>query len=193
MPALLPLMPRHFAIEVYETNRGHLLECINKELGKQWIAMSVFGFGSKSGATKPALVVLVQPGAVRDWNILERRIRTILPNPNILIEFLPGNISETIGISLAERLTAHPVMGSSIGEVGQEGCGTLGGYILLQRKGILHSGVLTNHHVVKPHSASENILDSGLGSSDACVSDVTTPGGFGAQAVSSAGPLSCSS
>lgn len=150
IPSLHPLMPHDNAVQVYEARRTRLLECIHEGLGDCWNAMSLFGLGSISSAMKPALVVLVQPGTVRIWNTLLIKLRVILPNPDISIEFLPGDFSQTRGISLRDRLSTGPEMGSSIGVLGRPlGTGTMAGHILFKhRDGILRSGVLTNHHVV---------------------------------------------
>lgn len=159
MPSIFPLMPNHEAIPIYEHRRAGLLDCVRKELGKSWTMMSLFGFGLKHSTSKPALVIFVNRGVIQDWKKLENKLRAILPNPNITIEFLPANVSETPGMSLAQSLTADPTMGSSIGEVGEHGGGTLGGHIVFNKNGTSHQGILTNHHVVKPTSASKEDMD----------------------------------
>lgn len=56
------------------------------------------------------------------------------------------------GISFHARMTERclPEMGCSIGVVGEEGKGSLGGFVLLKLNGKTHKGFLTKHHVVRP-------------------------------------------
>jgi hypothetical protein len=158
MPWLLPLSPNDPTLRHYETKRAKLLEVVKNLLGKNWVAMSVFGLGSKIGKVRSCLVVLVQPRVLQDWNYVTRAMRSVLKDSNIPIEFIPGGSTEMSGIDLETRLTRQPQMGSSIGEVGEIGSGTLGGHVILRKDGVSHVGFLTNHHVVRPYSASANMI-----------------------------------
>ena len=166
MPWLLPLKPDDRAVRTYEALRKYLLQVVEESLSNHWVAMSLFGLGSRSGSVKSALVILVQPETIRDWTDISSRLRTIWPDSDISIEFLPaleflpGIITQSKGISLDSKLTRHPHMGSSIGGEHEEfGAGTLGGHVILKRNGIKHYGVLTNHHVVRPLSATKETID----------------------------------
>lgn len=158
MPWLLPLKPDNSAVRTYEVKRKYLLPVIKESMKDDWVAMSLFKLGSRSDPIKPALIVLVRPGAFRDWSEITRKLRMIWSDAEISIEFLPGYISHLGGISLHSRLTRHPQIGSSIGEHKEIGAGTLGGHVILEKDGIKHYGMLTNHHVVKPLSAAQDTI-----------------------------------
>lgn len=158
VPWLLPLSPQDATLRHYEDKRAELLDAVKKLLGKDWIAMSVFGLGTKSSPTMSALVVLVRPGTFQDWNHITSALRSILQDQSIPIEFLPGRSTEISGLDMSSRLTKRPEMGSSIGQVGEKGSGSLGGFVLLRKNGVDHAGFLTTHHVVRPHSASEETM-----------------------------------
>lgn len=170
MPTTFPLKPDHDAIRAYETKRSQLLTCIKEELGKRWNVVSLFAFGMERNAAKPALVIFVNPGVVQDWNLLDHKLRLILKNPEILIEFLPGNVEDTPGQTSSDSLPRFPEMGSNIGATGKSGSGTIGGHIILERGGTSYKGVLTNHHVVKPIFGNQEILEAidryGYGNTD---------------------------
>lgn len=162
MPWVLPLRPDDMAVRTYEAKREYLLPIVKESLKKNWIAMSLFGLGSRSGSVKSALVVFVQPGTFQNWTDISSSLRKIWSDPTISIEFLPGKVPQSIavpGIALEYRHTRHPQMGSSIVEHNQVGAGTLGGHVILERNGIKHYGVLTNHHVVRPLSAPTDTTD----------------------------------
>lgn len=158
MPWLLPLKPDDNAVVTYESKRNAFLSVVKEHLQNAWIAMSLFKLGSRSDSIKPALVVMVRPRSFRNWAEISSRLRTIWPDPNIPIEFLLGNVNPSTGISLRSRLVPHSRLGSSIGEYGEVGAGTLGGHVILERDGVKHLGVLTNHHVVRPSTAIEDTI-----------------------------------
>lgn len=170
MPTIFPLKPDHDVIRAYETKRPQLLTCIKKELDKRWNVVSLSAFGMERNAAKPALIIFVNSGVVQDWNLLDHKLRLILKNPEILIEFLPGNLEDTPGQTSSSSLTRFPQIGSSIGATGESGSGTIGGHIILERGGKSYKGVLTNHHMVKPISGSQEILKAidryGYGNTD---------------------------
>lgn len=118
MPWLLPLKPNDSAVRTYEAKHKYLLMVVKNLMNSDWMAMSLFKLGSRSDPIKPALVVLVRPGAVRNWSEISKKLRTIWSNVEISIEFLPGVIGnlQGMGISLRSRLTPNPQIGSSIGE-----------------------------------------------------------------------------
>ena len=160
MPWLLPLKPDSSAVRTYEVKRKYLLPVVKDSMKDDWVAMSLFKLGLRSDPIKPALVVLVRPGAFRDWSEISRKLRTILSDVEISIEFLPGNTSHLGGMSLQSRLTRYPQIGSSIGEHKEIGAGTLGGHVILEKDGIKHYGMLTNHHVVMPLSAAKDTIQA---------------------------------
>lgn len=70
-----------------------------------------------------------------------------------MTEFVPGGVSISPGMSFSR----HPGfgaldMGSSIGEKGKPGGGTLGGFVILKRKDETMTSLMTNHHVIIPFS-----------------------------------------
>ena len=168
MPSLFALRSQGPLIEAYEAVREKLLDRIESRLGSGWRAMSVFNLGPHSTTAKPTLVVFVQPGLLRDWKSIEAELQHILRGqPGTQIEFLPGNVgdlaSETSWVPLRSfeaTLGQFPAMGTSIGEVGKPGAGTLGGFVRLECNGKVHNGVLTNHHVVRPVLTSQQVADS---------------------------------
>lgn len=124
--------------------------------------MYVFGFTTNDSTVKPAVVILVKPKTVHDWKTAAQKLSYILWGfPGISIEFLPGYVGDVPGRSFAgipNRIQSTPTMGSSIGEVGQHGGGTLGGFVTLEGNGFKHHGFLTNHHVVRPYSSPPHVI-----------------------------------
>ena len=170
MPTLFPLKPQDPMIELYESKRPQLLAYIRERLGITWSGMSIFGVGSMSGKIQPALTILIKPGTQHSWKNLEQGLTEILSDHSIQVEFLPGNISVAPGDdqgtfrrgkSLMQQLQQYPSMGSSIGESGRPGSGTMGGTVTLQEKGTSKKvpGILTTHHVVKPFGAKPEMLE----------------------------------
>jgi hypothetical protein len=150
-PSLLLMKPNHRAIRSYEEKRSRLLEFTETVLGAQWVAMSVFGFSSGTSKAQPALVIFVKPWTFLSWAEVGTALRNIWPDPNVLIEFLPGCVDEMAGRAIGHRLTQYPEMGASIGQKDKAGEGTLGGFVIHKKGSISRFGSLTNHRVVKPH------------------------------------------
>ena len=158
LPSLFPLEPTDPAIQAYQLHRNSLLDCVHAELSDSWNAMCVFGLGKDSSRSKPTLVLLVQPGTVRNWQALEGRIRRVLSTCRELpIEFLPARAKNLVEddstyLDFHGKLLPEPDMGCSIGEVGQSGGGTLGAFVKFTTNGKTSTGILTTHHVVRPAS-----------------------------------------
>ena len=168
MPSLFPLHSQNPLVQAYEAVREKILDRLELRLGKGWRAVSVFNLGPQSTTAKPTVVIFVQPGLLRNWKTIQVDIQHILrKTPGVQIEFLPGYVSDLPDelSSEPERsfeavLHEFPEMGTSIGEVGKPGAGTLGGFVSLECNGKVHSGVLTNHHVVRPIAASQQVVDA---------------------------------
>lgn len=88
MPWLLPLSPSNDAIRHYETKREHLLSFVKESLSNDWSSMSLFGIRHGGSSPKPTLVIFVKAGTMRDWSEISSRLRAILSNPDIQIEFI---------------------------------------------------------------------------------------------------------
>ncbi|MCJ1346602.1 hypothetical protein MMC31_004820 [Peltigera leucophlebia] len=153
VPTMFPLQPHTEAIIKYQSKRDQLIKCLQENLPGMWSAMSVFGFGPTAAEAEPALVVFIRPFSVQNWNQLGKKLSGIFANQEWKTEFVPGGVSINPGISFARHSGfGAPDMGSSIGEKGQPGGGTLGGVVSLKRKEQTMIGLITNHHVVRPSS-----------------------------------------
>lgn len=153
VPTMFPLQPHTDAIIKYQSKRDQLIECLHEDLPGMWSAISVFGFGPTVAEAEPALVVFIRPFSVQNWNQLGKKLSGIFANQQWKTEFVPGGVSITPGISFARHPGfGAPDMGSSIGEKGKPGGGTLGGFVSLKRKDETMTGLITNHQVVIPFS-----------------------------------------
>lgn len=154
MPWLVPLSPADQEVQYYEQKREELLNLVKTTFGTSWKAMSLFGLGTRASTfIKAALVIMIQPNTFQDWSDIRSRLRAILYDLDLPIEFLAGGVVDSRGTDLRDQLTTHPQMRSSIGELGEIGAGTLGGHVILRRNGRDHFGILTTHCVVTPFSA----------------------------------------
>ena len=151
LPSIFPLAPNSEAIYRYEDVRRQLVECVSEELGTRWKAMSVFDFGLSETSARPTVVVMVEPRTSLNWKGVGSRLNSILEDTNIHVEFIPGSLSMMAGKPIQKaNLQRYPTMGSSIGELGEDGAGSLGGFVSLDLGHSLYRGFLTNHHVVCP-------------------------------------------
>lgn len=155
-PSLFPLSPGDSAVKSYEAVRKVLIEIIRKELLSSWSMMSVFKVGRDSAQAIPMIVVMVQPLAKQNWWEMKKQMGKITP---LGIEFVIGSCqpltppvasSNQAGRQLSAGLTPWPKLGSSIGVEGEQGGGTLGGFVTLSCGGKEHHGILTCAHVVGP-------------------------------------------
>ena len=168
--SLFPVFPRDPLVAVYEARHDAILEIIETFLGQAWTSFSLFRVGRSSLATQHAIVVMVKPLTEHDWLVLRWNIESVVNTENpsrskIGVEFVPGHWGDlpptqsaepggeiSGGKSFVDEFSAAPVMGTSIGVLGESGGGTLGGFFGLHCSGIRHYGFLTNSHVVQPAS-----------------------------------------
>lgn len=166
--------PSFFAIDAhdpaartYELARADIIHLLHEKLGNSWSLVCVFNVGRTEDKASPCVVVLVDPGTVLDWSILDFNVRDRLRRRNVFIEiqveFLPGMLSRSMsppeeaveghpGVSFRTRMAndGRPEMGFSIGVVGKKDGGTMGGFFTLTQNGVTKAGILTNYHVVQP-------------------------------------------
>ncbi len=155
MPSIFFISPGAASIQVYEETRADLIALLFDTLKDAWNAISVFEFGQTKENARPSVVVFVEPFASSDWQTLELTMKAILwpklpQGFELAVEFIPSGITDLTGVSCVRTLSPHPVMGSSLGVVGQESSGTIGGFVELSVGGKTYQGILTNHHVVEP-------------------------------------------
>ncbi|WEW60053.1 hypothetical protein PRK78_005537 [Emydomyces testavorans] len=152
-PSLSPIDPRDPAVEKYKRCKEDLLEILREQIKRDWRMISLFRTG-RQGKLKPAVVVMVRPRAHHNWSglyhALKNRLRTEFTSQDFDVEIMPGECYELrpggSGLSFHERMDEDclPKMGSSIGLPGEQGGGTLGGFISLKRGEKVHNGFLTN-------------------------------------------------
>lgn len=144
--------------------REELLGYLCELLYDKWVSASVFGFSTKDSTVRPAVIVLIKPGTMHNWKDLTSQMSHILRgSPDITVEFLPGQVSNLSGRWFANgfnKLQSTSKMGCSIGEIGQHGAGTLGGFVTLKGNGLDHQGFLTSHHVVRPYSSASHVIQT---------------------------------
>ncbi len=158
-PSLFPLSPGDSAVKSYEAVRKVLIEIIRKELPHSWSMMSIFKVGRDSTQAMPMIVVMVQPLAKQNWWEMKKQMGKIT---RLGIEFVIGSCQPLTppvascnqpGRQLTAGLTPWPKLGCSIGVEGEQGAGTLGGFVTLSCGGKDHRGILTCAHVVEPPSS----------------------------------------
>lgn len=144
----------------------------------------MFMVGRYLDKSSPTIVVMVQPRASHQWTGLIASIKSLVRSKNLLkleidIEIVPGDVfttttdpaTETIlnrderkgsfGMDFTETMRADgaPEMGTSIGIEGEQGGGTLGGFVTFTHGNMTRTCGITNYHVVRPaRDASEDIL-----------------------------------
>lgn len=159
VPTMFPLQLHKEAVITHESKRDQLIECLHENLSGMWGAMSVFGFEPTVAEAEPALVVSIKPFSVHNWNRLGKKLSSIFANQRWKSEFVPGGPSMIPVKSFAKHPNlGAPDMGSSIGEKGKPGGGTLGGFVSLKRGEETTTGFITNHHVVRPHTPKNKTL-----------------------------------
>ena len=168
----LPVHFSNFAVRAFESCRADLLKLLEGHLTLTWVSMTVFHLLRPSGEASPAVVVLVQPNTIHDWQDLKLRFGRLLDaaasklkvaphlRSKVDVEFIPGEVNDSPkkkvlnepgqreGFSKASTLTTYPKMGDSIGWKDKDWCGTLGGFFQLRVKEKIHRGFLTSYHVV---------------------------------------------
>lgn len=206
---LFALQPEDEVVGIYNKVRHRLLEIVQEHLPTSWRMLCIWSIGSQKDKAEPAVVIFVDPGTIKDWNTLMVNLKSIInmaipPKSSVAIEveFLPGGTGfleyessddeeqdgDEIeddegkgmpGINLASQLSKTPWMGMSIGVDGEQGGGTLGGFVELNVAGTMHRGFLTNWHVVQPpRSAAASTRKASVrhGTNYYCSSDPTRVG-----------------
>lgn len=147
-PSLFPLSPGNEAVRSYEAVRKALIEKVRKWLQNSWSMMSVFKVGKDSAQAMPKIVVMVQPLAKQRWWKIKKQMGKITA---LGIEFVIGSCQSSIpletpsnqpGHDLSVGFTPWPKLGCSIGVKGEQGGGTLGGFVILSCGGKLHRRIL---------------------------------------------------
>ncbi len=121
--------------------------------------MLVFKVGRDSAQALPMIVVMVQSLAKQRWWKMKKQMEKIT---RLGIDFFIGSCqslpplettSNQPGRNLSAGFTPWPKLGCSIGVEGEQGGGTLGGFVILSCGGKEHRGILTCAHVVEPPSS----------------------------------------
>lgn len=176
-PSLFIIQPDDPTVGPYEEAREGLIQLLTRELSESWRTLCLFNVGSSESKAIAAIVIFIDPQTYCDWTSLQRSIlqevRQFLDATISLgVEFLPGGASFVADISAQTSVPpethqniqgAEPKsmldlmdgigrlqMGMSIGLKGEQGGGTMGGFVTIQRGDIISQGILTNYHVVRP-------------------------------------------
>ncbi|KAE8151699.1 hypothetical protein BDV25DRAFT_138622 [Aspergillus avenaceus] len=168
-PSLFPIPPEHPAVDVYESFHADLVKFLNSTMQQSWRMLSLFMVGRTFQAKAPAVTVFVEPKLRKDWNSVHNSIRQIISTHNlegieIDINILPGFLSTDIAASTESiqlcttgrdmmhemHPNGHPILGASIGVLGEDGGGTLGGLVSARVHGKWIPCALTNYHVIRP-------------------------------------------
>lgn len=176
LPSLFPVSPRDPLVTAYEAKRSEILAIVEDALQDAWTSISLFRVGRTSQSTQHAIVIMVRPLTEHDWLILRWRIESVMNTQGVsqaklAVEFMPGywgdlppsrlprpEEEETGGKSLLSNFSSEPIIGTSIGVLGEGGGGTLGGFFQLNCQGRKHTGFLTNSHVVQPASSAPEAI-----------------------------------
>ena len=165
-PSLFPIHPSHPAVTIYKSVREDLLVRISNSIGSVWNFLSLFEVGRSANLGEPAIVLMVDPLAERDWSILKASLEAVINNRqdmrgrSLPVEIMPGGWADVPhdqqsrpGLSFLDDFEGHPRSGTSIGVRGEIGCGTLGGYFHLKSPKKIHKGFLASSHAVAPASS----------------------------------------
>ncbi|OQD67232.1 hypothetical protein PENDEC_c041G01999 [Penicillium decumbens] len=152
----------------YERAKERIIQALDRVIPKKWHVLCPFSVGRVEGKALPAIAVIVTPRTKADWFSLRVEIMTLTSpyseDSPIDVEFLPGSLDflDSPGMSSLDPMkhSVVPRMGFSIGIHGQETTGTLGGWVNLTHKGVLHQGFLTNSHVTRPSPST--VYDNGF-------------------------------
>lgn len=169
-PSIFPLSSQHPILTIFENVKDQIIQTLDHRLGSKWNVLCLFGVGRSEQNAHPAIVVHVDPITFANWSNLASEIKVTVSKHAeghaIGVEFLPGDLFtlQSGEVSFTDRIDPNglPVMGHSIGIVGEENVGTLGAYFTLAQNGKIHRGLLTNYHVVRPPALSadtEECLD----------------------------------
>lgn len=143
----------------YKQVREDLLRIVRTEIPGKCISLPLFHVGSSFGGAIPAVTLMVKPYAVYDWQALSSRMRIAInkrrkpEDVNLEVENFPGQTSdleERPGKDFSDSFTPTPKVGSSIGVLGEDGGGTLGGFAELTFGEFTLQSIVTNSHVTQP-------------------------------------------
>jgi hypothetical protein len=156
-PSLFSIQPDDPAVGIFKAAAESILRLLhNSPVGSAWKLLSLFKIGQTETEATPAILVTVTPGVSLDWVTLECSIKGYL-HDDLNVEFLPGSLSPLAGpsakgVSQLLRMAddGHPEMGCSIVIRGEQGGGTMGGFVTLTKDDETRKGFLTNYHVVRP-------------------------------------------
>ncbi|KAJ9293652.1 hypothetical protein DTO271G3_7534 [Paecilomyces variotii] len=183
-PSLFAISPEHPTVRPYEQAKRDLIEILTKELGANWRTLCLFQIGPSKQKAEASIVVLVEPQTHSNWSIICSCMLTAVrrflhPDIPLQVEFLPGNASPFFGETAspdsppsesdgcALPLSQLHLMdgvgglqrGMSIGIKGAEDGGTMGGFVTFKRNNVIHQGVLTSYHVVRPDNSAVTLAD----------------------------------
>ncbi|KAJ9316435.1 hypothetical protein DTO271D3_3240 [Paecilomyces variotii] len=182
-PSLFAIKPDDQAVAPFEQARGRLIGVLTRELGERWSNLCLFNVGSFKEKATASIVVMVDPGTNCDWSGLRfSMLREVGHDPNISlqVEFLPGEASPLLtsvprslqpeqdtdeGIPPLSQLDKMDRIGRlqrgmSIGLRGEEGGGTMGGFVTITRGRVTHRGILTSYDVVRPSIPASTVIET---------------------------------
>lgn len=95
--SLFALKPEDEAVRIYESVRGRLLEIIEDHLSTTWSIICVWSIGIDISKAKPASVVFVDPGTVKNWSKLIVNLKGIInattPLKSMMLSFPPAALA----------------------------------------------------------------------------------------------------
>ncbi|KAJ5473527.1 hypothetical protein N7475_003093 [Penicillium sp. IBT 31633x] len=163
-PAFFHISTADQLVMAYEQTKHEITRLLDRYLGAKWQLISPFNIGRGTQKEQPAIVMFVNFSTKSNWSELRTQIMNLiasnLPLALAEVEFLPGSLNllpTNKAVSFRDRMntTGDPEMGHSIGIRGENGAGTLGGYVTLTHDGETYRGLLTNYHVVRPSLPSD--------------------------------------
>jgi hypothetical protein len=155
-PSFFYLPKTNPLVLAYERAKEKIIQALDRAIPQRWHVLCPFSVGRVERKALPAIAVIVTARTKADWFSLRVEIMTLtsqFSNDGLVdVEFLPGSLNFLAGNSSLDQLKSSvvPRMGFSIGIHGQETAGTLGGWVNLTHNGVLHQGLLTNYHVIRP-------------------------------------------
>ncbi|KAJ5343643.1 uncharacterized protein N7506_003467 [Penicillium brevicompactum] len=160
-PSFFYIASDHPLVKAYDRVKDRIVAIITQSTGSDFNMICPFNVGPTAAKAQPTIVVLIEPWTIANWYELRLQIMSeVLPHmqaDNFDVEFLPGGFSVLNGgIPLTQKVKEEvPRMGSSIGIQGGRSAGTLGGFVTLTQRDVIHGdvvrrGFLTDYHVVRP-------------------------------------------
>ncbi|KAL8896461.1 MAG: hypothetical protein Q9207_007694 [Kuettlingeria erythrocarpa] len=160
LPYIYPIRSTDQHTQLYRRVREDLLRVVRADITRLWVTLGLYNVGSSFVGSSPAVALVVDPLATHDWQMLRQKLIGIIEvhrpkNLALDVEIFPGYCGDldpqrSPASDLRKKFTPAPKMGASIGVVGKEGAGTLGGFFTLKVGETVHEGFLTSSHVVTP-------------------------------------------